>query len=114
MRGAALKLASASCAGRWRGCLPCLVPTEQRKPCTFLPLQRRAHECKEAELDTRTRVLRAIIAFRDEKGYPPTLREVAKACGIGLSTTAHHVDVLIDAGVLRRDRGVARSLVVAR
>lgn len=57
------------------------------------------------------RVLDAIAEFQRESACPPTVREL---CGIlGLSSPAtvnHYLDVLEEAGFIRRDRGRSRSV----
>ena len=49
-----------------------------------------------------------------ERGYPPTLREIAAETGIrGISAIKGHIDRLVSKGLLVRDRG-ARSLTLPR
>ena len=49
-----------------------------------------------------------------ERGYPPTLREIAEETGIrGISAIKGHIDRLVSKGLLVRERG-ARSLTLPR
>lgn len=58
-------------------------------------------------------VLAFVRRFQGERGYSPTLREIAEGLGWGGSSTAHrYVDRLVFAGRLRREAGRSRSLVV--
>jgi len=55
----------------------------------------------------------AITRFREEHGYPPSYRDLAKelevaACG----QHAHRINRLVDIGMIRKTPGVSRSLVV--
>lgn len=52
-------------------------------------------------------ILAYVREYQVEHGYPPTIRETAKACGLrGTSTTHAHLVVLMRAGfVERRDSG---------
>lgn len=62
----------------------------------------------------RTGVLRAIADFVQTHGYPPTVREIGKACGIPTtSVVAYHLNYLEARGWLERDRD-ARGAVLAR
>ncbi len=46
------------------------------------------------------RVLAYIAAYRQDHGYPPTLREIGAHLGVGLTATAHHVRKLRESGHL--------------
>lgn len=52
-------------------------------------------------------ILRFIERFRDEHGYPPSLREIAAGVGLASSSSAfYHIGVLEELGLLNVDRGV--------
>lgn len=57
-------------------------------------------------------VIDTIIRFTDEKGYPPTYRELAVELGVSVSAAHRWVRVLDRDGRLRRTAGIARSIVV--
>lgn len=62
--------------------------------------------------NTRAMVLRAIAELHEEKGIPPTRREVAEHIGKGRTTVQYHINILVERGALRREDGMARSVVV--
>jgi repressor LexA len=54
---------------------------------------------------TRENILAFLRTYKEEKGYAPTLREIARACAIkSLSVVQFHLDRLELAGVIRRDK----------
>jgi repressor LexA len=56
-------------------------------------------------------VLDVVQAHMDEKGYPPTVREIGEAVGLNSPSTVHaHLKALEDAGVLRRDATKPRAI----
>ena len=56
-------------------------------------------------------VLDYVQAHMDEKGYPPTVREIGEAVGLNSPSTVHaHLKALEDAGVLRRDATKPRAI----
>lgn len=56
-------------------------------------------------------VLDAIERFIQEKGYPPTLKEIGAAVGLASVNTVHyHLRRLEAAGVLEREYGLHRGL----
>ena len=60
---------------------------------------------------TRERILNYIRQFLDEKGYAPTVRDIAKGCNISTpSVVQHHLNKLEDEGHIRRDPTVFRSI----
>jgi repressor LexA len=60
---------------------------------------------------TRDRVLDFIIAFKQRKGYAPTVKEIAENCGItSLSVVQYHLDQLEQTGLIRRDKNKSRSI----
>ncbi len=60
------------------------------------------------------RVLDFILQHIRERGYPPTVREVARAFGYRSPLSAkQHIDALVRKGYLRRASGVSRGLSLA-
>ena len=60
---------------------------------------------------TRERILNYIRQFLDEKGYAPTVRDIARGCNISTpSVVQHHLNKLEDEGHIRRDPTVFRSI----
>jgi repressor LexA len=56
-------------------------------------------------------ILDVIHASVRERGYPPTIREIAALVGLASpSTVAHHLDVLEERGLIRRDVRGPRAL----
>lgn len=57
------------------------------------------------------RILAFLAEFIDEKGYPPSYRQIAQACQISsTSVVDYNLDVLEREGFLRRDRDISRGL----
>jgi repressor LexA len=48
--------------------------------------------------------------FRAQRGYAPTVREIAAGMEISPQTTQDHLDAMVEKGVLTRDPGKQRSL----
>jgi DNA-binding MarR family transcriptional regulator len=61
---------------------------------------------KEAE----ARVLAAIAAMWEERGYPPTYRELGDRIGIAHSAVHGYVRTLSEAGLVHEEAHLARSL----
>ena len=58
-------------------------------------------------------ILDFIKSYRDEKGFSPSLREVAKEMEYkSVSSAAYHVARLENRGYVRRQPGVSRGMVV--
>jgi repressor LexA len=58
-------------------------------------------------------MLAYIDRYRREHGYSPSMREIGRALGHpSLSTVAYGLAQLEEAGRIRRDYGVSRSIVV--
>lgn len=56
-------------------------------------------------------ILDVIRASARERGYPPTVREIGALVGLASpSSVAHHLDVLAERGLLRRDARGPRAL----
>ena len=61
--------------------------------------------------DTRENILDFIRAFRRENGYSPSVREVARHCGIkSPSVVQYHLDQLEQTGLITRERDRSRSV----
>jgi len=57
-------------------------------------------------------VLAAIDELTRRYGYPPTLREIARAVGLCLSTASYYVNALETKGAISRVPGTPRTIVV--
>lgn len=58
-------------------------------------------------------VLSFVAHSAKEKGYPPSIREIAERLGVHAHNTARfHVEALIGKGYLARDFGIGRGLRV--
>ena len=60
----------------------------------------------------RDEVLQIIRSHVAENGYPPTVREIASALGVGHSTAQRAILDLIAEGKIERQDGAARGLKV--
>ncbi|RLC66567.1 MAG: repressor LexA, partial [Chloroflexi bacterium] len=64
---------------------------------------------------TRERILQFIRGFLEERGYPPTIRDIARGCGIrSHSLVQYHLEALQREGYIQRDPGVFRSIQLLR
>lgn len=63
---------------------------------------------------TRQRIIEAITRFQQDKGYPPTIREIGKMVGLSSTCTVqYHVQRLVSEGYLKQGaKGITRSLTV--
>jgi repressor LexA len=62
--------------------------------------------------DGRRREIRRFVReFTQREGHPPSLRQIADAVGLAVSTVAFHVSVLQEEGSLRRAHGQPRTIV---
>ena len=60
---------------------------------------------------TRLRILNFIRKFLDERGYAPTVRDIARGCNISTpSVVQHHLNKLESQGHIHRDPEVFRSI----
>jgi repressor LexA len=67
----------------------------------------------ERDLTSRQRdVIQAIVGFRQEHQYGPSVRDIAEAIGLGPSGVHHHLKVLRQKGWLSGGTGQARTSVV--
>jgi repressor LexA len=60
----------------------------------------------------RAEIVTFVEGFHREHGYGPSLRQVADAIGLGLSSTTYHVGQLAARGVLVSEPHTPRSLRV--
>ena len=62
---------------------------------------------------TRENILAFLRTYKEENGYAPTLREIARACAVkSLSVVQFHLDRLELAGAIRRDKERSRSIIL--
>lgn len=55
----------------------------------------------------------AYIKKRNQKGVPPTIREICRELGIKSTSTAHkYVSILVDQGVIEKDSKLTRTLTI--
>jgi len=60
---------------------------------------------------TRSRILNFIRKFLDERGYAPTVRDIARGCNISTpSVVQHHLNKLESQGHIHRDPEIFRSI----
>lgn len=59
-------------------------------------------------------ILQHVRDSRIQRGYSPTMQEIADALGISKVTAFEHVETLVKRGVLQRERNKARSLTIAK
>jgi repressor LexA len=61
------------------------------------------------------RILAVIREWIQQRGYPPTVREIGAAVGLrSPSSVAHHLDALERHGLLRRDANAPRAVDIRR
>lgn len=64
--------------------------------------------------DRQKEALRYVSAFAAEKGFPPSLREIAKALGVrSVQGAKHHMEAIERKGFIRREPG-ARSITILK
>ena len=64
--------------------------------------------------NTRLHILNFIRNFLRDRGYAPTVRDIARGCGIGTpSVVQHHLNMLEKQGYIYRDPQVFRSIRLA-
>lgn len=57
-------------------------------------------------------VLAFIVAYRDEHGYPPSVRDIGERWDIAAATTHTTLRRLIDKGLIQMTPGIARSITI--
>jgi repressor LexA len=66
-----------------------------------------------ATTDKQQRILDVIRSFSDERGYPPSVREIGERVGLSSSSTVQsHLNTLERRGFIKRDPAKPRALVV--
>ncbi len=61
----------------------------------------------------RQRILNVIREFLNDRGYPPTVRDIVKACNMSSTSVAdYHLRALERDGYIRRDSGVSRGMEI--
>lgn len=61
---------------------------------------------------TSQRVYDYLSAYIRRNHYFPSHRDIAKACRLNAATVVRHLDLLEAHGLIRREPGVARSIVL--
>lgn len=57
------------------------------------------------------RIIKFVTEFLDDKGYPPTIRDIAAGCGISsTSVVAYNLNKLAQAGYIRRHSDISRGI----
>jgi repressor LexA len=63
--------------------------------------------------EKQRQILNFIADFTDERGYPPSVRDIVTGCGISSTSVAqYHINVLQRRGYIRRDPDVCRSIAL--
>ena len=63
--------------------------------------------------ERQKQILAYIRQFTRKHSYPPTVREIASACGFKAeSAVQYHLNRLENTGIISRTRNVARSIVI--
>jgi len=74
--------------------------------------QRKVRKVRQSNQDS---VLAFVQRFWQERGYSPTMREIADACGINsTSVIAYTLDTLEARGLLKRQLSISRSIVLTK
>jgi repressor LexA len=78
------------------------------------PVQRKSRP-RDALSTRQRKIVRAIRDSIEQRGYPPSLREIRDAVGLdSISTVSYQLSVLEAKGVLRRDPGLPRAIEILR
>ncbi|MFO7686978.1 MAG: MarR family transcriptional regulator [Desulfobacterales bacterium] len=64
--------------------------------------------------EPQRRTLKEIRLFTNQRGFPPTMKELADILGISHASVHGQVNQLVRKGYLKREPRKARSIVVAR
>lgn len=64
--------------------------------------------------EPQIRTLKEIRQLIDQRGFPPSIRELADKLGIAPSSAHDQVNQLVRKGYLRRESGMARGIVIVR
>lgn len=61
------------------------------------------------------KIIKFVAEFLDANGYPPTIRDIARGCGISsTSVVAYNLDKLEQAGYLRRRSDISRGIELSQ
>lgn len=76
---------------------------------------KKRHSEDERGVKARQGILDFIEGYMKEKGYSPSMPDIAEGCGIAsLSTVSYHLNVMERNGVIVRDNLVARSIRICK
>ena len=79
------------------------------------PVAQRKPRPPDALSSRQRKILRAIHDSIEQRGYPPSLREIRDAVGLeSISAVSYQLSVLEAKGVLRRDPGLPRAIEILR
>jgi len=63
--------------------------------------------------EKQRQILNFVADFTDERGYPPSVRDIVRGCGISSTSVAqYHINVLRRRSYIRRDPDVSRSIAL--
>lgn len=87
------------------------MPPRRRNPWDKAVLAPRIAPPERGPTQIQLKILDAVKSLTEEKGYPPSVRDIMRAVGLQSSSSAQHqIDVLQAKGFLTRDKRVARSI----
>lgn len=70
-------------------------------------------QAKAEEYATDQEVYRFIVQFSNQRGYAPSLKEIAKALKISSTSTVNYaVQKLVDQGLIKREDKIARGMTL--
>ena len=69
---------------------------------------------KQKGKETRNKILKIIEKLSNEKGYPPSLREIANCASLSVSAVLYHLIRMEQDGLIERDAGIARSIRIVQ
>lgn len=58
----------------------------------------------------QTQAVEFVRTFSQDRGYGPSIRDVAQHLGVGEATARGHLDALSRKGAIERTPGIARSI----
>ena len=64
--------------------------------------------------DRDREILDFIIAFREKKGFSPTIREISRNCYLSKSATIYHIEKLCELGKISLTPNTARSIILKK
>lgn len=65
------------------------------------------------DAERRQRILDCIARTVEERGYPPSVREIGEAVGLSSPSTVHsHLSALVAAGAIKRDPTKPRAIMI--